>query len=396
VLRQICNLIPAHLVGRLARETGVEERARTFTSWSHVVCLLYAQLTHAISLNDVCDALRLRASALLRIRGAVAPSANALSHANKVRNPQMAEGLLWAVLKHLQTVTSGFGAGRPRLGRFQRAVYAVDATVITLVANCMDWARHRRRKAATKLHLRLDLQTFLPRFAVLDLAPRHESSQAARLCAGLKSGEIALFDRAYTEFAHLYELQQRGVFWVTRAKDNLNCRVRRRLPVPEDGPILRDELITLRGVKSRQHYPGTLRRVVAEVEVEGQFTELVFLTNNLEWSAASIAELYRCRWDIEKFFRQLKQTLQLSDFLGNSAHAVHWQVWTALLVYVLLRYLAHVSSWNHSFTRLWAYLRSALWCKLDLLDLIKSCGTADGHFRLLGRPEQTYMPFAVG
>lgn len=396
MLRQICNLIPGHLVDRLARQTGVAERARTFTSWSHVVSLVYAQLTHAISLNDVCDSLRLHDSALATIRGAVAPSANALSHANKVRNPQMAEQLLWAMLEHLQNLSPAFGTGKQRLTRFKRTMHAVDATVITLVANCLDWARHRRRKAATKLHVRLDLQTFLPRLAVLDLAPHHESSHAAALCAGLKSGEIALFDRAYMIFAQLYELQQRGVFWVTRAKDNLDCRVQRRLPVPEDGPIQRDDLITLQGVKSKQHYPEPLRRVVAEVELDGKLTELVFLTNNLEWSATSIAELYRCRWDIEKFFRQLKQTLQLADFLGNSAHAVHWQIWTALLVYVLLRYLAHVSSWNHSFTRLWAYLRSALWCKTDLLDLLRSCGTAGGHFRLLGRPEQTYLPFAVG
>ena len=119
---------------------------------------------------------------------------------------------------------------------------------------------------------------------------------------------------------------------------------------------------------------------------------MTFLTNNLEWSAQSIADLYRCRWQIEVFFKQIKQTLQLADFLGTSANAVKWQIWIALLVYLLLRYLSFVSQWPHSFSRLFTLLRVSLWKKWDLLDLLKLYGTADGHFRYRATPDQAYLP----
>jgi IS4 transposase len=134
-----------------------------------------------------------------------------------------------------------------------------------------------------------------------------------------------------------------------------------------------------------------LRRVRARVELKGEMVEMEFLTNNLEWSPQSVADLYRCRWDIEKFFRQIKQTFNLADFLGNSANAVHWQIWMALLLYVLLRYLAFLSHWQQSFTRLWALCRSGLWRKIDLLELLKGYGTAGPPLRFVARPEQAYF-----
>ena len=354
--------------------------------------MLYAQLTHSIGLNDVCDALSVFSGPLSAIRGAVGPSPNALSHANQVRDARMAEQLLWEQLQHLQTVSPAFTAGRRRLPRFKRPIQVVDSTVITLVANCMSWAKHRRRKAATKLHMRLDLQSLLPRFAIVDLAPHHDNTRAPQMCAELKAGEIAIFDKAYLAFQHLWQLTQRGVFWVTRAKDNLDYRVvKRRLRKPQ-GNILRDDLIRLLGPKSSQLYPEVFRRIVARVELKGEEVEMEFVTNNLEWSPQSIADLYRCRWDIENFFRQLKQTLNLADFLGNSANAVHWQIWMALLLYVLLRYLSFLSDWHHSFTRLWALCRSTLWRKIDLLELLRSYGTAGARLRFSARPEQAYFP----
>jgi hypothetical protein len=392
LLRQLCNLIPPHLVPKLARDTGVEERSRTFTPWSHVVSLLYAQFTHALGLNDVCDGLRLHAGPLSAIRGATPPSKNGLSTANRERPAQMAQDLFWAVLGHLQQAHPGFGGRRrPKFAfRFKRAIHLVDATTIQLIARCMDWAKHRRRKAAAKCHLRLDLQTFLPRFAIVDTAGEHETRRAHELCAGVRAGEIVIFDKAYVDFAHLADLAMREVFWVTRAKDNLCCRVRRKLQHGVQGNILRDDQIRLTG-PARKAYPVELRRVVAEVEVDGQLRVMTFLTNQVEWSAQTIADLYRSRWAIEVFFKQLKQTLQLADFLGNSANAVRWQVWTALLTYVLLRFGAWLSQWAHSFTRLFALLRSALWQKLELRSLLEVYGTAGGGGRFLGTPQQAFL-----
>src|SRR6267142_155186 len=373
VLRQICNFIPDFLVPKLARETGVEKKVRTFSPWSHVVALLYAQLTHSIGLNDVCDALCLHSGPLSSIRGATPPHRNTLSHAGKMRPAAMAE-LFWAVFNHLSDLSPRFvsgHAGKRFARKFKRTIHLVDSTTIPLIASCLDWARHRRRKAAAKCHLRLDLQSFLPRFAIVDTARHNDAKRAREVCAGIKAGEIVIFDKAYVDFAHLADLCRRLVFWVTRAKDNLSYKVVRRYQKGAVGRILRDDLIRLKTPASRKEYPELLRRIVALVEVEGREVEMVFLSNNLEWSAQSIVELYRCRWQIEVFFKQIKQTLQLADFLGTTANAVRWQVWTALLVYLLLRYLAFLSDWNHSFSRLFTLIRAALWKKWDVLSLLR-------------------------
>jgi len=394
VLRQLCNWIPQHLVPKLARETGVDEKARTFSPWSHVVALLFAQLTHALGLNDVCDALRLHSGPLSALRGATPPSRNNLSHANKHRDASMAEQLFWSVLEHLQSLKPGFAGGaRFRLARrFKRIIHIVDSTTIELMVACMDWAKHRRRKAAAKCHLRLDLQSFLPRFAIIDTAREHDAKRARELCAGIRAGEIVIFDKAYVDFAHLWDLLLRGVFWVTRAKDSLSYRVVKKMPKSKDRRIVRDELIELKGFYSHRDYPQPLRRIVARVEVDGKEVEMVFLTNNLEWSAGTIADLYRCRWQIEVFFKQIKQTLQLADFLGQSANAVRWQIWMALLLYVLLRFAGWINDWAHSFTRLFAVVRSVLWERWDLTSLLRFYGTAGGSFRYLGQPEQAFLP----
>lgn len=393
LLRQICNLIPNHLVPQLARDTGVEHKARSFSPWSHVVAMLFAHLSHALSLNDVCDALGLHRGPLSTLRGATPPSRNNLSHANRHRDASLAEQLFWKVLAHLQTLHPPFARGpRPRLAhRLRRVIHVVDATTIQLVASCLDWAKHRRRKAAAKCHLRLDLQSFLPRFAIIDTARHHDARRAREVCAGIRAGEIVIFDKAYLVFSHLFELAQRGVLWVTRAKDNLQYEVVQKRKRTSK-KIVRDEIIELVTPQSRAQYPERMRRVVARVEIDGEEREMVFLTNPMEWEATTIAELYRCRWRIEVFFKQIKQTLQLADFLGHSANAVRWQVWMALLVYVLLRFLALAHEWGQSFPRLLAVVRAVLWERLDLGSLLRCYGTATARYRMRGQPEAAYLP----
>jgi hypothetical protein len=356
--------------------------------------MLYAQLTHCIGLNDVCDGLRLHRGQLITIRGATTPSRNGLSYANRERDAGFAERVFWKMLDHLQGLSPGFARGRGRpVRRFRRAIHAVDSTTIQLIMSCFSWAEHRRRKAAAKLHLRLDLQSFLPGYAIVDKAKGHDNQKAQALCWGLKAGEIAVFDMAYVAFGHLAELTRRGVWWVSRVRNNQQFKVVKRLQRKASGKILRDDVIKLTGPKSRGLYPQGLRRVRALVEVEGQAVALEFLTNNLEWSAWSIAELYKCRWQIEVFFKQIKQTLQLADFLGHNANAVKWQIWTALLVYLLLRYLAFLSGWSESFARLWCLVRAGLWQRVDCLNLLRYwCGTASRPQRIRAAPEQAYLP----
>ena len=395
VLRQLCNYIPPHLVPELARDTGVDEQARTFSPWSHVVSLCYAQVTHSIGLNDVCDALQLNSGPLSALRGATPPTRNNLSHANKVRDAEMAEKLFWEVFHYLGELSPKFVSGKAGKGfarRFKRTIHVVDSTTIQLIASCMDWAKHRRRKAAAKCHLRLDLQSFLPRFAIVDTAREADAKRAREVCAGVQAGEIVIFDKAYVDFEHLWDLEQREVVWVTRAKENQQLVVMETYPVRAGGKVVSDELVGLKNAASQKTYPELMRRVTAWVEIDGQERLMVFLSNQLSWSPESIAELYRCRWQIEVFFKQIKQTLQLADFLGTTANAVRWQVWTALLVYLLLRYVAFLANWAHSFSRLFAIIRTCLWRKFDLLGLLARYGTAGGSFRYLGRPEQAFFP----
>ena len=389
VLKQMLNLIPLGMINRIARETGVEQKSRTFSPTSHLAAMLFAQLSRAMGLNDVCDWLRLKTAALARF-GVTPPSRNGLSNANKERDAQFAEKLFWETLGHLQHACPSFASGRKGKGllrRFKVKIHAVDSTVMQLVASCMDWAKHRRRKAAAKMHLRLDLHSFLPTFAIVDTARQHDNKRAREVCAGILPGEIVVFDKAYVDYPHLADLDGRGVSWVTRAKDNMKYRALKNLSKGQRD-IIKDQRISLRG----KHAGMILRRVEAWVEVDGERRIMVFLTNNFDWSPQSVCDLYRRRWDIEVFFKQVKQSLKLGSFLGHSANAVRWQVYTALIVYVLLRYMAHLSAWGHSFTRLFAVARSAVWERIDLLALLKSYGTARGRLRVLGALNQAWLP----
>jgi hypothetical protein len=389
ILQQVCKLIPGQLVPKLARECKVDSRG--FSPWSHVVALMHAQLSHSIGLNDVCDSLQLHAPGLASIRGATPPSRNGLSNANRERPCELAEKLFWSVRASLGQRSPGFIKGKSRgpAFRFKAPISIMDSSVIELVANALDWAKHRRRKAAAKTHMRLSLQSLLPQCVIIDTAREHDNKRARELCAGLSEGEIIIFDKAYIDYSHLKDMGERGVSWVTRAKENMACDVYEAFPVAKGSRIISDEVIQLKD--DQKDAPEFMRRVVALVEVDGKEREMTFLTNNLDWSAQSVVDLYRCRWEIEVFFKQLKQTLQVADFLGNNANAVRWQIWIALLVYVLLRYLSYLSKWSHSFTRLFTVLRAALWQKFDLMDLFKCYGTAGGSFRNLALPGQAYF-----
>jgi hypothetical protein len=395
VLAQLFKLICRNLIPKLANEHGVSKRSRRFTPTSHVLALMHAQLSHAISLNDVCDCLRNHKGVLSSIREAIAPSRNALSNANRVRNAGMAEALFWDVLNDLKRISPGFGlqgrhyCGIPR--RFKRVINVVDSTTIKLVVNCLDWAKHRRRKAAAKMHLRLDLHSFLPEFVLVKSAKTNDLAQSYEVCAGVRAGEIVVFDKAYAGYEHLWSLAQRGVFWVTRAKDNTQYRVVGQHGKPK-GQIIRNVYIKLTDPKTSRKYPGILRLVEAIVEVDGKPKLMVFLTNNMQWAASSICDLYKSRWGIEVFFKEIKQTLQIADFMGYNENAVRWQIWTALLVYILLRFVSWQGRWKHSFTRLFTVIRGVLWSCVDLFSVLECCGTATGALRLRAAPEQCYLP----
>jgi hypothetical protein len=347
-----------------------------------------------MSLNDVCDTLRNHSGVLTTIRKAVPPSRNGLSHANKWRNADMAEALFWAMVKSLRRQFPRLGydheyCGLPR--KFKRAIKAVDSTTIKLIASCLDWAKHRRRKAGAKCHVRLDLQTFMPNVVIIREAKKHDSNFARELCAGLKEGEIVVWDKAYNDFKHLFDLSRRGVFWVNRAKDNMTYQPVREISAPK-GRIIRDVAVRLTGTGTSSEYPEEIRLVEAWVEIKGKLRRMTFITNNFAWSANSICGLYKARWGIEVFFKQIKQNLQIADFLGNNENAVRWQIWIALLAYLLLRFIEFTAKWKKPFSRLFTLVRGVMWSCLDLFSLVKSYGTAGTRLRMRAAPEQAYLP----
>ena len=301
VLHQVCNHIPSHAVSEAAREQGSEDHSRTFSHWSHLVSLIHGKLTHAFGLNDICDTLQVQSGPLSTIRGATPPSRNTLSHANRVRPAAIAETVFWKTLEHLRQRSPRFGRRTfpGKLGKLKRSIHLMDSTVIELVAQCMPWAQHRRRKAGSQ---------------VLD---DH--------WVKLSSGEMA-------------------------------------------------------------------RRIKALVVVDGTEREMTFLTNQMEWSAATVVELYRCRWQIEVFFKQMKQTLKLCDLMSYNANGIRWQIWVAMLVQLVMRYLAWVSQWEHSFVRLYALARSLAWQNRDIVSILKRYGTAGEEYRNTARPEQSIFP----
>ena len=271
------------------------------------------------------------------------------------------------------------------------------------------------------------MRSFLPNFVIVKGAKDSDPKTAWELCADMKDGEIVVFDKAYVDFRHLKTLDGRGVSWVTRAKDNMLYEVvgqhtgGKRVPSRDAAPpwdtaenadgasagvvgqqasgkrkytwnkctVLSDEMIRLAGVKTRENYPGDLRLTTAEVEVKGKMARMTFITNNLDWSAHSVCQLYQCRWGVGVFFKEIKQTLQLADFLGYNENAVRWQVWTALLAYLLPRFMAWFNKWRHQFSRLFTLVRAVFWNYFRLASVIECCDTPRERHRhaIRGSPE---------
>ena len=391
VLRQLVQWIPPGMIQRLADEHKLD--IRKWSAVSHVVALLYGQLAGCDSLNGIVDAARVHEGEWRNIRGAQPPKRNTFSNANRHRDAAMSERLYWEVFEHLVSVCPGFGQYNRHKGflaRMKRGIFAIDSSTIWLCLNCIDWARHRRKKAAAKTHMSLNVGNRLPTFAVVEDAAHHDSKRADALCAGLKDGDVLLADRAYLDLAFLFGLARRGVFFVLREKKSMVFEVleERRHKNPR---ILSDQTVRMSRKGSGEKYPETLRRVTAVVEVDGKDTEMTFITNNFAWSPRTVAELYRARWAIEIFFKELKQTLQLSDFVGYNEKAVKWQVWTGLLAHLLLRFLKHVSKWGLSFSRLAGTVRAAVWMKISLLDVLRKYGTAGGPSRPVIVENQIYF-----
>lgn len=397
VLGQFCKLIPKYCLAKVCAELnkeGIKIAARAFSVWSHIVSMIYCHMAHCISLNDICDGLQNFKGNLNNIRNATAPHRNTLSHANRTRDIALIKRLFWKTVEHYQQTYPKFftqgGRSYFRLPRrFKRAIRAIDSTTIELIAKCMDWAKHRKHKAAAKVHVALDLISFIPIRVVTDSANHHDGSYMSELCGNMKSGDIAVMDRAYVDYKQLNTLTEQGVFWVTRSKSNMKIKVIRELNkgrknTPQKGKephypiILKDEEVELTGKTSHRRYPRSFRHVSAIVQdSNGKEITVSFLSNNMEWAASSICDLYRCRWGIETFFKEIKQTLQIRTFVGFSRNAIEWQIWSALLTYLLMRIMAFLSEWKRDFKHFFTLMKGALWAKRTVRVIVSRYGTAE-------------------
>ena len=397
VLGQFCKLIPKYCLANVCAELnkeGIKIAARAFSVWSHIVSMIYCHMAHCISLNDICDGLQNFKGNLNNIRNSTAPHRNTLSHANRTRDIALIKRLFWKTVEHYQQTYPKFftqgGRSYFRLPRrFKRAIRAIDSTTIELIAKCMDWAKHRKHKAAAKVHVALDLISFIPIRVVTDSANHHDGSYMSELCGNMKSGDIAVMDRAYVDYKQLNTLTEQGVFWVTRSKSNMKIKVIRELNkgrknTPQKGKephypiILKDEEVELTGKTSHRRYPRSFRHVSAIVQdSNGKEITVSFLSNNMEWAASSICDLYRCRWGIETFFKEIKQTLQIRTFVGFSRNAIEWQIWSALLTYLLMRIMAFLSEWKRDFKHFFTLMKGALWAKRTVRVIVSRYGTAE-------------------
>jgi Transposase DDE domain/Domain of unknown function (DUF4372) len=332
-----------------------EHHARGFSSWSQMVAMLFCHLGRAQSLREICGGLAACEGKLRHLGLDKGPKRSTLAYANEHRPWQLYQTVFEQLLEKCQReVREG------KKFRFKNKLLSLDGSVIDLSATMYDWAKFRRTKGGVKLHLLLDHDGYLPKYAVIEPANKAEIQVARKL--PLEPGTIVVFDRGYTDYKWFASLTKQGVYFVTRQRCNGHYTVEKELAVPKQGNILTDQIVML---GHRSYRTGVaVRRVVVRDPETGE--EFEFLTNQLKFAASTIAKIYRDRWQIETFFRALKQSLRVKTFVGTSANALKTQIWTALIAMLILKYLKLKSTFDWSLSNLVALLRQQLFAYRDL------------------------------
>ena len=359
---QILREIPRVDFERLVRRHGAERHAKGFTCWNQLVSMLFCHLAGADSLREICNGLACCLGKLVHLGVRRMPNKSTLSYANANRPAELYEALLWTMLDRFRS--SGQLTDKRHRFRFKNKLFSLDSTTISLCLSLFPWAEFRRAKGGVKVHVLLDHDDYMPAFTAISEAKKHDVKVAKSL--RLNPGSIVVMDRAYNDYQMFATWTERGVYFVTRMKDNAVFEVVERRRVPHNRNILSDEIIQLTGVKASKKCPHLLRRVV--VWDADKSREIVLLTNHLEFGATTIANIYKDRWQIELFFKALKQNLKIKTFIGTTENALRIQIWTALLALVLLKWLHYLSSARWSFSNLASLLRLNLFTYRDLTD----------------------------
>src|SRR6058998_3796897 len=358
IFNQLLQLFPRTEFHGAVQSTNAERHARGFSCWDQFVAMLFAQLGRAHSLREICGGLASCEGKLSHL-GIAAPSRSTLAYANAHRPWQLYRAVFDELLGRCQPLAKG----RKKF-RFKNKLVSLDSTVIDLCVTLFDWAKFRRTKGAIKLHLLLDHDGYLPSVAVVTEGRMHDVKVARTL--RLDPGTILVMDRGYVDYAWWGRLTAQDVFFVTRLKESATYEVveKRTPPAGGTGLVLGDEVIRLTGQGASEKCPHPLRRIeVYDEETERIF---VFLSNHLDFGATTIAAIYKDRWQIELFFKALKQNLKIKTFVGTSANAIKVQVWTALITMLVLKYLQMRAQLGWSLSNLVALLRMNLFTHRDL------------------------------
>ena len=354
---QILKLIPRSDFERIVRQTGAEYRSKGLSSWSQFVAMLFCQLGRAHSLREIEGGLKSCEGKLAHL-GIEAPARSSLSYANGHRPWELFEQVFYGLF----ATVAAKAVGRKKF-RFKNKLVSLDSTVIDLCLSMYDWAKFRRTKGAVKLHLVLDHDGYLPCFGLITEGKVHDVRAAHQI--QFAPGTVVVDDRGYNDYRLFAKWTETGVYFVTRMKDNAQFEVIEEHAVPQNRNILKDQTIRLTGTGAQDKCPHLLRRVEAVREDTGGI--LVFLTNHHGLGASTIAAIYKDRWQIELFFKALKQNLKIKTFVGTSANAVKTQIWTALISMLLLRYLQLSSRFGWSLSNLVALLRMNLFTHRNLM-----------------------------
>jgi len=358
IFSQILQWFPRLEFDAAVREHKAERHARGFTCWQQFVAMLFCQLGHAQSLREICGGLAATEGKLRHLGILDCPKATTLSYANAQRPWQLYQSVFYTTLERCRAEALTRGQ---RKFRFKHKLLSLDASMVELCAESFDWAKYKRTKGALKLHLVLDHDGYLPCYAVMTEGKTADITEARKM--RFEPGTLLVFDRGYSDYDWWLNLTRAGVNFVTRLKDSASYGVVESRPVPENSNVVRDEVIVL--VSQQEVGPeARLRRI--EVWVEEKNETMVFVTNNLKLAARTIARIYKERWQIELFFKALKQGLKIKTFVGTTENAVQIQIWTALIAMLILKYLQLKSTFGWSLSNLIALLRQQLFVHRDL------------------------------
>jgi hypothetical protein len=355
---QILGWFPRLEFDAAVREHKAERHARGFTCWQQFVAMLFCQLGHAQSLREICGGLAATEGKLRHLGILACPKTTTLSYANAHRPWQLYQSLFYKMLERCRGEALIQGRGK---FRFKHKLLSLDASMVELCAESFDWAKYKQTKGALKLHLVLDHDGYLPCYAVITEGRTADVTEARKI--RFQPGTLVVFDRGYSDYNWWLELTRGGVNFVTRLKDSASYGVVESRPVPDGSSVLRDEVILLVSQQEAGH-EARLRRI--EVWVEEKNENMVFVTNHLKLAARTIARIYKERWQIELFFKALKQGLKIRTFVGTSENAVQIQIWTALIAMLILKLLKLRSTFDWSLSNLIALLRQQLFVHRDL------------------------------